>query len=65
MGGVLSSLRAHWPEYLIEAAGLGTFMVSAGFCVMLANAADAVQAVASPDLRRAPAFPVAGRHHAR
>ncbi|MCB9960139.1 MAG: aquaporin [Rhodospirillaceae bacterium] len=24
------ALRAHWPEYLIEAAGLGLFMVSAG-----------------------------------
>jgi aquaporin Z len=24
-----STLRAHWPEYLIEAAGLGAFMISA------------------------------------
>ncbi|MGF1567849.1 MAG: MIP/aquaporin family protein [Nodosilinea sp.] len=27
---MLSTLRQHWPEYLIEAWGLGTFMVSAG-----------------------------------
>jgi aquaporin Z len=26
---MLSALRRHWPEYLIEAAGLGVFMVSA------------------------------------
>jgi aquaporin Z len=26
---MLSSLRTHWPEYLMEAWGLGTFMVSA------------------------------------
>ena len=24
------ALRTHWPEYLMEAWGLGTFMVSAG-----------------------------------
>lgn len=27
-----TTLRAHWPEYLMEAAGLGFFMVSAGVC---------------------------------
>ena len=27
---MLSSLKHHWLEYLIEAWGLGTFMVSAG-----------------------------------
>ena len=27
--GGLDALRRHWPEYLIEAAGLGLFMVSA------------------------------------
>src|SRR3974390_2665482 len=26
----LQALRAHWPEYLIEAWALGTFMISAG-----------------------------------
>ena len=28
-GGALAALRQHWPEYLIEAAGLGLFMISA------------------------------------
>ncbi|MGH6945603.1 MAG: MIP/aquaporin family protein [Geminicoccaceae bacterium] len=28
--GALDALRRHWPEYLMEAWGLGTFMVSAG-----------------------------------
>jgi aquaporin Z len=28
--GPIASLCAHWPEYLMEAAGLGLFMVSAG-----------------------------------
>src|SRR5215472_5272817 len=27
--GMLTALRQHWPEYLIEAAGLRTFMISA------------------------------------
>jgi aquaporin Z len=31
---MIRSLRAHWPEYLMEAAGLGAFMVSA--CVVVA-----------------------------
>lgn len=26
---MIRSLARHWPEYFIEAAGLGTFMVSA------------------------------------
>jgi aquaporin Z len=29
MTSMTSTLRAHWPEYLIEAAGLGAFMISA------------------------------------
>lgn len=29
MNGTLKALKDHWPEYLIEAWGLGTFMVSA------------------------------------
>lgn len=29
------SLRQHWPEYLMEAAGLGMFLVSAGFFATL------------------------------
>jgi Major intrinsic protein len=28
--GPVDALRRHWPEYLMEAAGLGLFMVSAG-----------------------------------
>ena len=24
------ALRSHWPEYCMEAAGLGVFMISAG-----------------------------------
>ena len=27
---MLTALRSHWPEYLMEAAGLGLFLVSAG-----------------------------------
>ncbi|TAK91416.1 MAG: aquaporin family protein, partial [Verrucomicrobia bacterium] len=27
---MFSALRKHWPEYLMEAACLGTFMISAG-----------------------------------
>jgi aquaporin Z len=48
-----AALRAHWPEYLIEAAGLGVFMIVAGLCVMLAGAPPAEAAIPSPDLRRA------------
>jgi hypothetical protein len=29
----IHALRHHWPEYLIEAWGLGMFMVSAGVAV--------------------------------
>jgi aquaporin Z len=46
------ALHGHWPEYLIEALGLGTFMVVAGLCVMLLNTAVATGIIASPDLRR-------------
>jgi aquaporin Z len=50
-----SALRVHWPEYLIEAAALGTFMVSACFfTVVLEYPASPVrQAIASDFLRRA------------
>ena len=30
VSGALDALRRHWPEYLMEAAGLGLFMISAG-----------------------------------
>jgi aquaporin Z len=33
--GPVDALRRHWPEYLMEAAGLGLFMVSAGLCATL------------------------------
>jgi len=51
---LLSSLRRHWPEYLMEAAELGIFMISAcAFGVLLEHPASPVrQAVADPFLRR-------------
>jgi aquaporin Z len=36
----IRALRGHWPEYLIEAWGLGTFMVSAGVFATLLWAPD-------------------------
>jgi aquaporin Z len=33
--GPVDALRRHWPEYLMEAAGLGLFMVSAGLFATL------------------------------
>ena len=44
----------HWPEYLMEAAALGTFMISACvFGVLLGHPASAVhQAIESDVLRR-------------
>jgi len=49
------ALRSHWPEYLIEAWALGTFMISAAaFTTLLESPALPVrQAIADPDLRRA------------
>jgi len=49
------ALVAHWPEYLMEAEGLGTFMISACvFGTLLEHPASAVrQALAAPLLRRA------------
>jgi len=52
MGQARAALGRHWPEYLIEAAGLGAFMMVAGICVMLVNAPGTIRAVASPDIRR-------------
>jgi aquaporin Z len=44
-----SRLRDHWPEYLIEAGGIGAFMLSAiGFTVLLEHPASPVHA-ALPD----------------
>jgi aquaporin Z len=52
---IRTALRTHWPEYLIEAAGLGVFMLSAlGFTLLLEHPASPLHA-ALPDafLRRA------------
>src|SRR5580704_16381166 len=47
--------RQHWPEYLMEAAELGIFMVSAGvFTVLLeCPGSFAHQVIPDPNLRRA------------
>lgn len=48
------ALRLHWPEYLMEAWGLGMFMVVAGVTVTLLEAADSPLASSiGEDLRRA------------
>ena len=51
---MLRALRAHWPEYAIEAALLGLFMVSAGaFTILLEHPASPVAAALSdPFVRR-------------
>ncbi len=50
-----AALRAHWPEYLIEAWGLGMFMISASaFSTLLGYPGSPLsQALGSGDLRRA------------
>lgn len=55
MAEARAALRQHWPEYLIEAMGLGIFMVVAGICVTLLQQPGSPlhRAIASPDLRRA------------
>jgi aquaporin Z len=52
--GLLRTVRAHWPEYLIEGWALGTFMVSAGLVTTALEApASPLRAVVTdPDLRR-------------
>ena len=49
-----SAIREHWPEYLIEAAGLGLFMISAcTFGALLEHPASSVrQALPDPFVRR-------------
>jgi aquaporin Z len=51
---MIAALRQHWPEYLMEAAGLGCFMISACvFAVAIGHPASPVHpAGASPVLRR-------------
>jgi aquaporin Z len=48
------ALKYHWPEYLIEAAGLGLFMISAfSFATLFEYHASPIrQAIANPLLRR-------------
>lgn len=52
--GLRQSLRRHWPEYFMEAWGLGTFMVAAGVAVVLLESPDAYLhgLIANADLRR-------------
>jgi aquaporin Z len=52
---MLTALRRHWPEYLIEAAGLGIFMIVACLATALLElpASPVRQALADPVLRRA------------
>jgi len=54
--GARAAFRAHWPEYLSEAGGLGVFMVSAcAFAVLLEHpGSPARQAITDPLLRRVP-----------
>jgi aquaporin Z len=51
---VLDALKSHWPEYLIEAAGLGLFMISAmTFATILEHPASPLrQAIPDALLRR-------------
>ena len=48
------SLRKHWPEYLMEAAALGIFMISAGVFTALLEWPDswALHAIPNGDVRR-------------
>ena len=52
--GIVSALKTHWPEYLIEASGLGFFMLSAClFTALLFHPASPVlAAIETPLLRR-------------
>lgn len=49
------SLRQHWPEYLMETAALGIFMISAGACTALLEYPGSFvhQALPNSDVRRA------------
>lgn len=51
---MFNALRHHWPEYLMEAAGLGIFMMSAGFFGTLLEfpKSPVHQAISDPLLRR-------------
>jgi aquaporin Z len=51
---MINAFRHHWPEYLMEAAGLGIFMVSAGvFATLLEYPQSPIhQVISNPLLRR-------------
>ena len=51
---MLDAVKRHWPEYLMEAAGLGLFMVSACLFATLVEypSSPVRQAIANPFLRR-------------
>src|SRR5262249_56805383 len=53
--GAIEAVRGHWPEYLIEAAGLALFMISAGaFGTLLESPQSPVRGMLSdPLVRRA------------
>ncbi len=53
---MINTLRQHWPEYLMEAAGLGIFMISAALFTALMEHPDSPvrQAINDPFLRRIP-----------
>lgn len=54
MALLVDALRRHWPEYLMEGAGLATFMISAAACTALIEhpALPVRQIVMDPVLRR-------------
>jgi len=51
---MVDRLRRHWPEYLMEAAGLGLFMIVAAICASILEhpASPIRQALCDPLLRR-------------
>ncbi len=51
---MIYSLRSHWPEYIIEAAGLGLFMISACLFTILIEHPDSPvrQLIGDPLIRR-------------
>src|SRR5438034_3713445 len=53
-GSMADALRRHWPEYLMEATGLGIFMIAAVlFIALLEYPASPVRhAIGNPTLRR-------------
>jgi hypothetical protein len=51
---MLKAIRHHWPEYLMESAGLGVFMISTGFFTTLLEypASPVHQSIPSEFVRR-------------